>query len=324
MKSIIPLLAGSLLLCFAWTGCAKKVDAIDDYGVTVTLKNSGAKYVTGDLTIKPKDSLFFDFTITSSKGDMAVIEIQKNAAKIDTFQVSGTDKRTFSGFKKYQADSIAGNFSYRIVAKDKNGVFLGDGKKVVNVFIQPDFNFFSSRLLYVPDSIAKTNKCYYATTTGYTYSYNDGPTHSEVIDFGFFYDTTTTKDASKNPAPKFTFYALSASAFAPYDLTAWTKNATTFRTPGVTFASLTSAGAIRSAWNTGKDPAGPTATPTGPAASPYRYRTSDRTSLPSNLTGGMIMFKTAAGKYGAISVNFLVDSMGRKDSYINLDVKVER
>jgi hypothetical protein len=204
-------------------------------------------------------------------------------------------------------------------------VFLGDGKKIVNVFIRPDFNFFSVRQLFVPDSVAQTNKCYYATATGTTYSYSNGAAQSAAIDFGFFYDTTSTKDASKNPAPKFTFYALSHSLFTPYDLTAWTKNATMFRTPAsATFASLTSAGAIRTAWGTGKDPAGATATPAGPAASPYRYRTSDRTASPTNLSGGTILFKTAAGKYGAISVNFLVDSMGRKDSYINLDVKVEK
>ncbi|BAV04931.1 hypothetical protein SAMN05421788_113114 [Filimonas lacunae] len=312
MKYSILLFTALTAITLGMVGCSKKVDTVDTYYITVNFNNSGAKYLTGNIEVNPKDSIYFDFTVHSDKEDMDIIEIQKNGVKFDTMQVRGADKRNFAGVKKYMADSAAGDNSYRIAARNAAGKFLGYGGKIIKVTTKPDFNYYTYRFLYVPDSVNKTNKCYFASSTGMAYNYTEATTNSALIDFGYYYDTSNS--TSSNP-PKFTIYAPSVSLFDPYDLSSWTRNATTFKLSTTNFTStLTSLSAIKAAYNAGTNP-----------ASPNRFRTSDRPSgSRTNLTGAVIMFKTAAGKYGAINVNFTADSLSRKESYINIDVKVEK
>jgi len=210
-------------------------------------------------------------------------------------------KNAFSSVKKFVADSIAGTYTYRVVAKDASGVYVGSGGDLV-VTVSADFNYISYRFLYVPDSTAKTNKCYFATATGKTYSYTDGAANSASIDFGYFYDTTGT---AANAPLGHTIYALNASTFAPYDLSSWTKNATVFKkatTP--TFANLTSAGALKSAAVTNL--------------------TSGTTSKINGLaSGNLVFFKTAAGKAGCAQINFVSGSNASSSTYINIDVRIQ-
>jgi hypothetical protein len=282
-------------------GCEKTVAPIDSYGVTVDFKGGNAKNLVGDVALKPKDSIILDFTLASSREDMAVIEIQKNGAKIDTFNVSGSDKRSFSGIKRYQSDSIAGDYTYRVFARNKKGVFIGDGGKSIKVTINPDFNYWSYKTLAVPDSIAKSNKSFFVSTSGDVLSYVQGATNSALIDFGYFFDPTVTG------APKHTFYALGANKFAPHDLSTWTKNATVFKkATSPAFSALTSGGSLRTA---GLSILATGATTTATALAP----------------GNLVYFRTAAGKYGCVQINFINDfgAMQGK-TYINIDVKVQK
>lgn len=300
MKKINIIYISLLTLIIMSTACEKKVAPIDSYGVTVEYKSSGAKYATGDMTINPKDSIFFDFTITSASADIAVVEIQKNSAKIDTFKMAGSGVRTFSGLKKYMADSAAGDYSYRILARDAKGQFLGDGDKLIKVTIAPDFVFHSYRFLYVPDSTAKTNKCYFSTVDGKTYSYTDGAAKSADIDFGFFYDTTTSG------APKHTIYALTASTFLPYDISTWTKNATILKkatTPA--FSTLLSSAGLN-------------------AAGVTNLASGSSNKVTALASGNLVFFRTAKGKYGCLQVNFIEGSNASPTTYINVDVKVQK
>ena len=81
-KYIIGIFAIASIL----SACEKKVDPIDTYHVTVEYRSTSPKSITSDVTLNPKDSIYFDFTITSAS-DMSYVEIQKNGVKIDTFQL---------------------------------------------------------------------------------------------------------------------------------------------------------------------------------------------------------------------------------------------
>jgi len=126
-KHIIFTLATAALFTL---GCEKKVAPIDSFGVSVNFNTGNPKNLTGNISINPKDSVILDFTIASSIEEMAVIEIQKNGARIDTFNVSGSNKMIFSGIKRYMSDSIAGDYTYRIFARNKKGIYIGDGGKI--------------------------------------------------------------------------------------------------------------------------------------------------------------------------------------------------
>lgn len=287
------------------TSCVKKVEPVDTFNVSVDYKASGTKYLTSDVTVNPKDSIYFDFTV-SSPTDMAYIEIQKNGVKIDTFNLSNfANKKTFSGKKGYMVDSASGDYSYRVLARDDKAIFMGDGGKSIKVTVKPDFVFYSAKKLFVPDSILKVNECYFATTTGELLSYATGGTKSNLIDFGYFYDTTTVG------APKHTLYALTASTFAPYDISTWVKNATLLKKmpTSVNFVTgLTSAGAIRTLIGGNMT--------SGTAAKV----TTISTTSGSNVIG----FKTAAGKFGAVLIRFVTADNASSSTNIEIDVKVEK
>ena len=231
---------------------------------------------------------------------MALVEIQRNGTRIDTFKIIGANTRSFSGLKRYRLDSIPGDYTYRIFARNNQNVYIGDGGKSIKVTVTPDLYYWVNRELKVPDTVAKVNPNFFATSTGQTYSYTSaGPAKSAEIDFGYFYDTTTAG------APKNTIYNLNASTFAPHDLTGWTKNATIFkRVTSPTFASLTSGSALRAAGIANL----------GSGTSP---------KITQLAGGNVILFKTVAGKYGAININY-IDAVGTTPRFINVDVRVER
>lgn len=294
-----------LAAVFAFAGCEKKVDPIDNYFVTVEYKGSGSKFLTGDVTLNPKDSIYLDFTITSQT-DMAYVEIQRNGVRVDTFRLNNQpNKKIFSKVIGYMADSSAGDYTYRVLGRDDRATFLGDGGKEFTVTIKPDFDFWSYRIMKVPDTTDKTNPCYYSVTDGKTYSYTTGASNSGSIDFGYFFDVSGSNAHS--------FYALNAaqSQLGFYDINSWTKNATLLKKmpSSVNFVTgLRSSGAIN------------TLIKNNMTSGTSTKVTAVSTSAGSNVIG----FKTASGKYGAILVRFISQNSAAKETAIEIDVKVQK
>lgn len=294
--------------------CEKKVEDVGAFDVTVEYRPGNSKYVTTDVTVNPKDSIYFDFKISSPNEDMSYVEIQKNGVRIDTFRMSGfTDKRNFSFVKGYRADSAAGAYSYRVLARDARAVFMGDGGKQLKVTVAPDFNFWSYRILQVPDTTEKTNKTYYSSVDGKTYSYSDGAANSAKIDFGFYWDTTGKASAVTTDDLKHTIYSLNSPQvqLAYYDISSWTKNVTLLKKmpTSVNFVSgLTSGGAIQTLIGGNMT--------SGTAAKV----TTVSTTAGSNVIG----FKTAAGKFGAILIRYVNGDSPNKTTQIEVDVKVQK
>ncbi len=160
----------------------------------------------------------------------------------------------------------------------------------------------------VPDTTAKTNTCYLAATTGDLYSYTTGAANSAKIDLGIYFDTTGRASSSATDDLKFCVYALSAAQpqLAFYDISTWTKNATIMKkATSPAFNTLTSGGALRSA--------GITNLASGTA--------NKITQLVAN---NQVFFKTSTGKVGCMLVNFVNGDSPSKESYINVDVNIEK
>lgn len=307
-KYIIGLFAATAMLA----ACEKKVDAIDTYSVTVDYRGGG-KSIAGDVEVNPKDSIYLDFTINSAD-DMSYVEIQKNGVKIDTFRLNNaTNKKSFSLLKGYRADSASGSYTYRVLARDAGAVFMGDGGRQITVTVKPDFNFWSYRILQVPDSTNKTNKCYYSSVDGKIYSYTDGGANSAKIDFGYYWDTTGRATTSTSDDLKHCIYALNATQpqLNYYDISTWTKNATLLKKmpSSVNFVSqLTSGGAIQTLIG-GNMTSG----------------TSSKITLISTAAGSNVIgFKTAAGKFGAMLVRYVNGDSPNATTQIEVDVKVQK
>jgi hypothetical protein len=287
----------------ALTSCLKKIDIPNSNTIDVTLNNAGPNFITTDVTVNPKDSIFLSYSI-SSPGDMKYVGIQKNPTDAKTFMIKDTltdaSKNSYSAIKKFAADSAAGVTKYRITALDAGGVYLGS--KDITVTVTSDFNYYTVRTLFVPDTTAKTNQTYFSSSTGQTFSYSGVGGNSGLIDFGYFYDTAA--------ATGHTVYALNLtpmpSPLAIYDISSWTKNATIFkRSTTPAFASLTSSGALRSA--------GITNLASGTAS-----------KITTLAAGNVIFFKTAAGKYGAMQVNYINGASPAASTNISLDIKIQK
>lgn len=302
MKKYLNLLAGLTILI---AGCEKKVDPIDTYGVTVEYKGTGTKYLTGDVSLNPKDSIYLDFTIASAQ-DMAYVEIQRNGVRLDTFRLDNmANKKVFSAVKGYRADSSAGEYTYRVLARNIQATFLGDGGKELKVTVLPDFDFWSYRILQVPDTTAKTNKCFYSTSDGKVYSYTEGGANSAAIDFGYFFDVSGSN--------KHSIYALNAmpAQLNFYDISSWTKNATLLKKmpSSVNFVNnLKSAGAINTLIKNNMN-------------SGTSTKVSGLTTSGGN---NVVGFKTASGKYGAMLIRFISQDSPSAGTRIEVDVKVQK
>lgn len=306
MKKIIT---GSVLMLILLNSCQKKADPVDGSNANVALVSAGTNYVTGNVTVNPKDSLLFSFTI-SSNTDMKYVSIQKNPVNQTAFLVRDTltsaNKNSYTVVKRFAADSANGDYLYRIVAHDATGIYIGHKDIVVSV--KADFNYFTYRFLQVPDTTEKKNTCYLAATTGAVYSYTSGAANSAAIDMGFYFDTTGVGTTSTADDVKFSVYALSATQpqLSYYDISSWTKNATIMKkATSPAFNTLLSAGSLRSA--------GVTNLSSG--------ATNKATLLAS---GNLVFFRTTAGKNGCLQVNFVNGSDASKASYINVDVKIEK
>lgn len=306
MKKIIT---GSILMMIMLSACEKKVSPVDGSNAIVTLKNDGAKYVTDNVTVNSKDSLFFSFTITSAM-DMKYVSIQKNPVNQTAFVVRDTlttaNKNAYTTTKKLVADSANGDYVYRIVAHNSVGSYIGH--KDIIVSVNSDFNYYTYRFLRVPDTTAKTNPCYLAATTGEVFSYTTGAAKSSLIDFGVMFDTTGAASASTTDDLKFCVYTLNAAQpqIPFYDISAFTKNATIMKkAASPAFNTLLSAAGLR-------------------AAATTNLASGTTTKVTQLVAGNLVFFKTVTGKAGCMQVTFVNDAGTAKESYMNIDVKTEK
>ncbi len=304
-KIIFPI----IIAIIVFSSCQKKADIVDGNNATVTLSNAGANHVVGDITVNPNDSIIFNFTIASNQ-DMKFVGIQKNPVSQTGFVVRDTlttaGKNSYSVTKRLKADSINGSYVYHIVAHNAAGIYIGH--KAIIVTVKADFNYFSYRFLQVPDTTAKTNTCYIAATTGNVYSYTSGAAKSADIDFGVQFDTTGALTPIATDDLKFSVYALSApqNQIAYYDITSWTKNATIMKkATAPAFNALTSGGALRSAGVT-------------------NLASGTTNKITQLVAGNLVYFKTVSGKVGCMQVNFVNGNNESQNSYINVDVKIEK
>ena len=303
-------ITGLLAAAIGLTACEKTVDPVDDFAVTVEFRNSTPKAITSDVTLNPKDSIYLDFTIASPDQDITFVEIQKNGVRLDTFRLDGqANKRTFSKIKGYMADSAAGTYTYRVLARNARAVFLGDGGKAIKVTIIPDFMLWSQRILSVPDTVAKAAKTYMSLAEGKTYSYTEANSISSRIDLGYYYDTTGRGTTVTTDDQFHSIYSISAEQpqLGFYDISTWTRNVTLFkRLTGVNFnTQLTSSGAINTLVKN-------------------NMATGTSTKISLLAANNVIGFKTADNKYGAMLIRIINGNSPEKTTSIEVDIKVQK
>ncbi|OCX53045.1 hypothetical protein BEL04_01650 [Mucilaginibacter sp. PPCGB 2223] len=297
----------AIFLTILATSCVKVIDKFNSNNLTVTFNNQGSLFLTGDKTVNPKDSIKFSYSVVCTQ-PMSYLTLTKNDTEISRDSVKTGDRMSASGFlKKLVADTIPGQYVYKVVARDNTGIYLGASNPII-VTVTADFNYYTNQRLYVPDTTAMTNKCYYNVASQTAYSFTDinsGGVNSNLIDFGYFWDPTI---ASGTTPKGNTIYNLAMSPvpspIAMYNTASFTKNLTQFKvitTP--TWANINSGGLLKAQ---------------GAAA----FKTASANSVSQLAAGSVILFKTAAGKYGAINITYINAASPSKTTYMNFEVKL--
>ncbi|MFM6976287.1 MAG: hypothetical protein ACKOW2_05510 [Sphingobacteriaceae bacterium] len=287
---------------FAVAYSCKKIDIPNSNQISVYMYANSAGYITSDTTLNPGATFSLQYAITSPV-DMEYVYVYKNGTEVTKTQVL-TSKKWFTTSTTYTADTSPGVYTYRIVAKDKAGIYLGEKNIVVK--ITSDFNYFVNRTIFVPDTVDQTNPTYFATTTNKVLSYSTVGAESATIDFGYFYDPTLTSGVANGH----TLYALNITPvptpLSVNNITNYTKNATLLKIiTSPTFANVTSSATLAS-------------------AATSNMGSGTATSVKGLTAGKLVMFKTAAGKYGIINVNYTNQNSAAKGTFMNIDVKVQR
>ncbi|WP_312789913.1 hypothetical protein [Sphingobacterium sp.] len=296
------LLLGTLL------SCKREGDNIFNLfeDVSVTLHQEDERNIGTYKDVAVGDSIFVDFTISSAAKDMHQVWIFYNGAGAAALRIplSETEKRSFRYVYKIKADKV-GLSSFRIMAVDKEGVFMGDGYKSVTYNVQSDYAHLNNRILYMPDSVAQRSACFINLMEGKTYTYAEAKANPEKIDFGLY--RTYTVGSNGTITYSYNLYSLSLNTipFKAFDFTdlAGKGRATYFsgiqNNQATAFLNtLTSGSTIQSN-----------------AIS----RKTTNLSLNDLKVGSMFYFKTPDEKYGVVIVNAL--SGFDNNRYLNISIK---
>ncbi len=296
------LLLGTLL------SCKREGDNIFNLfeDVSVTLHEDDERNIGTYKDVAVGDSIFVDFTISSAAKDMHQVWIFYNGAGAAALRIplSETEKRSFRYVYKIKADKV-GLSSFRIMAVDKEGVFMGDGYKSVTYNVQSDYAHLNNRILYMPDSVAQRSACFINLMEGKTYTYAEAKANPEKIDFGLY--RTYTVGSNGTITYSYNLYSLSLNTipFKAFDFTdlAGKGRATYFsgiqNNQATAFLNtLTSGSTIQSN-----------------AIS----RKTTNLSLNDLKVGSMFYFKTPDEKYGVVIVNAL--SGFDNNRYLNISIK---
>nr|WP_294895670.1 hypothetical protein [uncultured Pedobacter sp.] len=318
MKNLIIKYSGILFVAVVLlSGCKKDYPNIynEFKDVTVTLHNSSPYAITKDTTyVQPGDSVIIDYTIKSPNKGIYSVYVQEagSALAFQRIAIGPENRHSYSDVVKLKMDSKVGRTAYRIYALDSAGIYIGDGYKSFVVEIQSDYYYWANRSIYVPDTLAKTAKCYISSSTGEILSYTDGLTNSAKIDIGYFYDTTIKSISNGDTVLNgHTFYSLkqSPTIFAPYDLSSFTKNGTKLycqNRPGQisSFQRMQTSALIKSV--------------------PGNNKIVASNPINSMAPTWLIYFLTESGKYGAVFINDIYRNNADNGTYMNIDIKVQK
>ncbi len=303
-KNPIIFFAAALLAVMA-TSCVKVIDKFNSNNITVSFNAPNATYVSADKAVNGKDSIDFSYSVSSTE-PISYLSFTKNDTEISRDSVKTGDRMSFSAIKKLIADTIPGQYIFKVVARDNAGIYIGSSNPIV-ITVTSDMVYYTNKRIYVPDSTAKVNKTYFnfATETAYSYTDITAGNLSNQIDLGMFFDPATV-----STPPKITLYNLSVTPLpAPvsiYDISAFTKNVTLLKqitTP--TWANINSGALLKAQ-----------------CATIFKTPTAAMNSVAALPAGSVVLFKTAAGRCGAINITYINAATASPITYMNFEVKL--
>lgn len=308
MKKIRSIINVAATAVFLLSACKKEGESIFNMftDVEVTLHDTGPTSITGYKLVNDGDEVTIEYTLTSKTADMyAACLLEVGTSSPLRTNLNDSQRRSYTGVIKMKATKI-GKTSYRIYPMDKQGVYMGDGGKVITIDVAPNMSYFNERFLRLPDSLTREGNCYLSLSTGEMFSYNQvaaDPGLSSKIDFGIYRvynpDVKNAQGAVTSYAHyRYYLYSLSKSPlpFNHFDISSWTKRGTLFSnrlaTGSTEFPKFTSGSTIANAASKA------TINQLGPVE--IALQLVNGGNAPAPIANSMVYFKTPEGKYGVV------------------------
>ncbi len=286
MKKMAYLLSLTLIASLSFFSCD---NAEDNEAPTVTNIKVNGTAVTGGA-----------FTALAGKVSISFTVSDDNEVSKVTVAESGSSKTEFSNDKVAKSTAEI-SFDYTVSKTVNLIITVTDDKdktvsSTLSVSLDAGVNSYSAKLLGGQDNASSGS--FLATSNGTVYLQADAKANSGLVDILYFYGATNEATlAAPSDADAATIFNNGTTG-----LQTWTtKNATSFKTTTLALAdfnALNLASGAESAYNAG---------------------TSVSTKANKLVSGKVVAFKTAAGKYGLVYVSAL--TTGATGS-ITLDVKV--
>jgi hypothetical protein len=296
--------------------------------VEITFHDTGKTSITGYKQVMDGDTVSIAYTITSKKDMYAACLLEVGTSSPAKVDIKPSDRRSFSNVIKIKATRI-GQTSYRVYPLDRQGVYMGDGGKLITIDVVNNMSYFNERIVRPADTTAKINPCFLSLTTGETFSYSEvaaNPSLSSKIDcgiYGVFYPEVPAS-GSTAAIPEYHRYYLyslskSPSPFTVYDVAAWNKRTTLFSNR-LTISS-SDFGKLISASSLGTAAAKVTIDQSGPVEV---ANSAPAAGAPVPAIGtSCVYFKTPEGKFGIAYMS----STGRNHltgRYLTFQIKIQQ
>jgi hypothetical protein len=314
ISKLLLLASGILIL----TSCKKEADSIFDMfeDVTVTFNNSDPKAVVDYKEVDDNTEVWVDFTINSAKEDMYTVTVERTTGtgfdRSTVYTLTNDQRKSFSTVFKYKVQRD-GETSIRVFARNKNGVYIGDGYKKVVVKGNTSYKVFANRIIYLPDTIAKVLPSFFSLNEGNSFSYNNGAANAGKIDFGIYRKMYLNNNNQIEYAINLYSISTPVSPLTVYDVSGWNpKRTTKFSAPVTSQATPFVNNAV----------SGSAIETLAKARTINLNATVGATAATGLAAGSAVFFLTPEGKYGMMLINYVTSDYEKKP-IINVSVKMQ-
>ncbi|MGJ1205147.1 hypothetical protein [Sphingobacterium lactis] len=264
------------------------------------------------------DSVYIDYTITSSEEEMYSVVVERlGVASTTGFEristpVDNVDERhSFSRTVKLKMQRDGKN-TFRVYAVNAKGIYMGDGNKKVTIEVAPSHTVLSNRRIFAPDTVRKDVPSFFSLMEGETFTYDQGKANAAKIDFGI----------RRRPDPRtgqanqwiYDYYSISANPnpYEPYDISTWEKRQTKFSKPVINQTNN-----FLYSWVSGS-----VIEEQAKSKNLDVVSTSFNTWQEGLAPGNVVFFQTPEGKYGVFLVTAVTADL-QGNPFVNVSVKYQ-
>jgi hypothetical protein len=220
----LSFLTALILMAFVgfFSGCTDTTDKVGP-----TLEFFGGNYIDEDVTVEPGGVLAFSWLATKGDGNLTSFSIERDGVTLAGYPDTDIPNDSYQGTVELEAPLNEMAYVYEFIVTDNNDLTASQSFTITVEQTGGPIDEWSATL----GSYDAAEGSSFASSTGVVYQMADATTHSDIIDFLYFYG------ASNHATLAAPFDAAAADVFPA--VADWsTKNETKFKTTSLDAAAF--------------------------------------------------------------------------------------